>query len=198
LAAFPALFARAPLVVATHAHGDHVGSLYEFTERAAHEAAVELLSAGGMRSLWRDDWPERVVTLLTEAGYRLNRSLVSALPHDGFDLHRLPLQAAPPTRILREGDVIDLGDRTLHVLHVPGHSPDSISLFEEASGILFSGDAIYDGPLLYNLPDSDLTTYADTMRRLMELPLRIVHAGHDESFGKKKLIAIARRHLELW
>jgi glyoxylase-like metal-dependent hydrolase (beta-lactamase superfamily II) len=199
LAAFPGLFSRAPLVVATHAHGDHVGSLYEFSQRAAHAAAVELLSApSAMRSLWRDDWPERVVTLLTEAGYRLNRSLISALPHDGFDLHHLPLQAAPPTRILQEGEVIDLGDRTLRVLHLPGHSPDSIGLFEESSGTLFSGDAIYDGPLLYNLPDSDLATYGDTMRRLIDLPVRIVHAGHDESFGKKKLHAIARRHLELW
>lgn len=199
LAAFPGLFAREPLVIATHAHGDHVGSLYEFSERAAHAAAAELLSgAGGMRSLWRDDWPARVVALLTEAGYRLNRSLLSALPHEGFDLHHLPLHAAPPTRLLQEGDGIDLGDRKLRVLHLPGHSPDSIGLFEEESGILFSGDAIYDGPLLYNLPDSDLTAYAQTMRRLVELPVRVVHAGHDESFGKKKLATIARRHLEIW
>lgn len=199
LAAFPDLFAREPLVVATHSHGDHVGSLYEFSERAAHAAAVELLSAGGhRRSLWRDDWPARVVALLREAGYRLNRSLLSALPHEGFDLQHVPLRAAPPTQLLNEGDLIDLGGRRLRVLHLPGHSPDSISLFEESSGILFSGDAIYDGPLLYNLPDSDLASYAETMRRLMDLPLRIVHAGHDESFGKKKLISIARRHLEIW
>ena len=198
-AAFPDLFAREPLVIATHAHGDHIGSLYEFSERAAHAAAAELLAErADNRSLWRDDWPERVVALLTAAGYRLSRSMISALPHEGFDLHHLPLRAAPPTRLLKDGDVVDLGDRAFRVLHLPGHSPDSIGLFEEESGTLFSGDAIYDGPLLYTLPDSDLTDYAATMRLLMALPVRIVHAGHDASFGKAKLAGIARRHLEIW
>jgi glyoxylase-like metal-dependent hydrolase (beta-lactamase superfamily II) len=43
--------------------------------------------------------------------------------------------------------VIDTGDRHFEVLHLPGHSPGSIGLWEERSGTLFSGDAIYDGPL---------------------------------------------------
>ena len=47
-----------------------------------------------------------------------------------------------------EGDVIDLGDRAFEVLHLPGHSPGSIGLWDPAAGTLFSGDAIYDGPLL--------------------------------------------------
>lgn len=199
VAAFPDLFARAPLVVATHAHSDHVGSLYEFSERAAHAAAATLLArATENRSLLRDDWPARVVAMLTRAGYRIPRSLVSALPHVGFDIRDLPLHAAPPTRLLDEGDIIDLGDRRFTVMHLPGHTPDSIGLFEEETGTLFSGDAIYDGPLLYELADSDLVSYAATMRRLMELPLRTIHAGHDASFGKQKLASIAKRHLELW
>lgn len=198
-AAFPQLFAREPLVVATHAHSDHTGSFYEFSERAAHAAAVELIArAEKERSLRREDWPARVISLLTQAGYRLGSSFISRLPYAGFDLQHVPLQAALPTRILRDGDTLDLGDRVLKVLHLPGHSPDSIGLYEEATGILFSGDAIYDGPLLYNLPGSDLAAYTKTMRRMMDLPLRIVHAGHDGSFGKKKLVSIANRHLEIW
>ncbi len=56
-----------------------------------------------------------------------------------------PITPAPATRLLAEGEAIDLGDRHFEVLHLPGHSPGSIGLWEEATGIFFSGDAIYDG-----------------------------------------------------
>jgi glyoxylase-like metal-dependent hydrolase (beta-lactamase superfamily II) len=52
--------------------------------------------------------------------------------------------------------VIDLCDRVFEVLHLPGHSPGSIGLWERQTGTLFSGDAIYDGPLLDELRDSNI------------------------------------------
>jgi glyoxylase-like metal-dependent hydrolase (beta-lactamase superfamily II) len=69
-------------------------------------------------------------------------------------------------------------------------------LWEVRSGTLFSGDAIYDGPLLDELPDSDITTYITTMRRLERLPARVVHAGHDPSFDGARLRQLARQYLE--
>jgi glyoxylase-like metal-dependent hydrolase (beta-lactamase superfamily II) len=39
-------------------------------------------------------------------------------------------KAAPATRVLEDGDVVDLGDRVLEVIHTPGHSPGGIALFE--------------------------------------------------------------------
>jgi glyoxylase-like metal-dependent hydrolase (beta-lactamase superfamily II) len=83
--------------------------------------------------------------------------------------------------------VIDLGDRAFEVLHLPGHSPGSIGLWEQATGTLFSGDAIYDGALLDELPESDIVAYIRTMRRLRELPVSVVHAGHEPSFGRARL-----------
>ena len=41
-------------------------------------------------------------------------------------------------------------------LHLPGHSPGSLGLWEPRSGLLLSGDAVYDGPLLDQLPGRDL------------------------------------------
>jgi glyoxylase-like metal-dependent hydrolase (beta-lactamase superfamily II) len=86
-----------------------------------------------------------------------------------------------------EGDVIDLGDRAFEVLHLPGHSPGSIGLWDSPAGILFSGDAIYDGPLLDELAGSSIDQYCMTMERLMVLPVTVVHAGHDPSFGRDRL-----------
>ena len=40
--------------------------------------------------------------------------------------------------------MVDPGGRPLTVLHLPGHSPGSIALFDPADGTLFSGDVVYD------------------------------------------------------
>ena len=89
----------------------------------------------------------------------------------------------------------DLGNRSFEVLHLPGHSPGSIGLWEKATGVLFSGDAIYDGPLLDELPGSDIGVYVTTMKRLRSLPVEIVHGGHEPSFGRARLIEIAHAYL---
>ena len=89
-----------------------------------------------------------------------------------------------------------LGNRHFEVLHLPGHSPGSIGLFEAATETLFSGDAVYDGPLLDELPESDISDYVRTMKRLLELPVRVVHAGHDPSFGGERLRELASAYLE--
>jgi glyoxylase-like metal-dependent hydrolase (beta-lactamase superfamily II) len=94
------------------------------------------------------------------------------------------------THVLDEGDVIDLGDRAFEVLHLPGHSPGSIGLWDAASGALFSGDAVYDGPLLDELDGSDIDAYLATMDRLRALPVTVVHAGHEPSFGRRRLVEL--------
>lgn len=80
--------------------------------------------------------------------------------------------------------------------HLPGHTPGSIGLWESATGILFSGDSVYDdAPLLDELPESDVHAYIDTMKRLRDLPVEIVHAGHEKSFGRDRLRALADGYL---
>jgi glyoxylase-like metal-dependent hydrolase (beta-lactamase superfamily II) len=91
---------------------------------------------------------------------------------------------------------VDLGDRAFRVLELPGHSPDSIALFDERDGIFFAGDAIYDDTLLDDLPDSDPAACRDTMRRLIDLPIRIGHGGHGPSFDQTRMQAIAKSYLD--
>lgn len=190
------LFAADVLAVATHAHSDHVGGLHEFEHRLVHGAEAETLQRG------EDVFPVDEAAYSPEAraaldaiGYDISGGLLTAAPYRGFDARRHALKGCEPTRRLEEGDVIDLGDRAFEVLHLPGHSPGSIGLWEAGRGLLFSGDAVYDGPLLDQLPGSDIAAYARTMRRLLELPVDVVHAGHDPSFGRERLRELARGYL---
>ena len=80
-------------------------------------------------------------------------------------------------------------------MHLPGHSPGSIGLWEPATGLLFSGDALYDGPLLDQLDGSDTEAYVRTMQRLRQLPVTVVHAGHEASFGRERLVALCDAYL---
>ena len=62
-----------------------------------------------------------------------------------------------------------------------------IALWEAASGVLISGDLIYDGPLIEDSYHSDAADYVRSMRRLRDLPARIVHGGHFTSFSGDRL-----------
>jgi glyoxylase-like metal-dependent hydrolase (beta-lactamase superfamily II) len=123
---------------------------------------------------------------------------LTALPSPDFDVGAYSVRSAPLTGNVRDGDVVDLGDRSFEVLHLPGHSPGSIGLFERATKTLFSGDAIYDGPLLSDLPGSSIPDYVRSLHRLHSLDVSLVHAGHDPSFGRERMRSIAERYLAMW
>lgn len=170
------------IVVATHIHLDHVGSLHEFPLRMGP----------GMSALQFDSMDDAVTY-----AYMFHNldGAVSKLPTPDWKAADYRIPPAPLVRTLDEGDVVDLGDRKFRVLHVPGHSPDSIALFDEVDGVLFAGDAIYDGMLIDDLPDSDRTAYCSTMRRLLDLPVRLGHGGHGPSFDGGRMREIASSYL---
>jgi len=177
-----ALAERPLTAVASHTHFDHIGSHHEFAERAVHRDEAELLAH-----------PDRKATL---ADPYVTDDIFTALPPGDYDSARYAVVPAAATRVLEAGDVIDLGDRHFEVLHTPGHSPGGIMLFEEASGVLISGDTVYDGPLIDDAYHSDVAVYVATMKRIHDLPVRVVHGGHFPSFGGERYRALIREFLD--
>ena len=190
------LFDRPVTAVATHGHDDHSGGHHEFDDVAAHPLEAHLLATAPLASLHIETaWGRDVVRALEDSGYPMDDEwFVDALP-PGVVVETFRQRPARVTRLVDEGDVFDLGDRRFEVLHLPGHSPGSIGLWESDTGTLFSGDAIYDGPLLDELPESDVSAYCRTMERLLTLPARVVHGGHDPSFDGDRLRELARAYL---
>lgn len=168
------LVSERPLdAVASHTHFDHIGCHHEFDCRLCHAAEADILAA-----------PSRASTL---ADPYVTDAIFEALPEVPYSSITYAVKRAPATRILQDGDVIDLGDRHFEVIHTPGHSPGGIALWEAATGVLIAGDIVYNGPLIEDCYHSDAADYVRSMERLLRLPVRVVHGGHFPSFSGERL-----------
>jgi hydroxyacylglutathione hydrolase len=74
-----------------------------------------------------------------------------------------------PDHTWNAGDKIELGRRTIEIIHTPGHSEDSICLLDRAANLLLSGDTLYDGDLLAATAGSDLDQYLESASMLIDL-----------------------------
>jgi glyoxylase-like metal-dependent hydrolase (beta-lactamase superfamily II) len=191
--AIPGMFERDPMVLLTHAHLDHVGGAPEFGDRAAHRAEAGLLAAGVPASLYGAELYDK---LGADGGAEAVPALmIDVLPEPGYDPASYRVEPMTLHRMLDDGDRIDLGGRVLTVLHLPGHTPGSIALLEERAGTLYSGDVIYDGALIDNLPNSDVAAYRRSMEFLAGLDVSVVHPGHGRSFDRTRLRQLAETYL---
>lgn len=131
------------LVVTTHVHWDHIGGHGLFADIAVHEADAKWLAGG---------FPVSLSSI---------KSNLMRKPCDfpkEFDINGYQIFQGNPTRILKDGDIIDFGNRHLAVIHTPGHSPGHICLYEIERGYLFSGDLIYKGSKIATLINCPITS----------------------------------------
>ncbi|MCE8008557.1 MBL fold metallo-hydrolase [Aestuariivita sp.] len=178
----PLVTERALTAVASHTHFDHIGCHHEFDDRAVHRAEADILAH-----------PDRAAIL---ADPYVTDDIFHCLPPLPYASATYDVRAAPATRLLDDGDIVDLGDRHFEVIHTPGHSPGGIALWEQATGILFSGDIVYDGPLIEDTYHANAADYHASMVRLYDLPVRVVHGGHFPSYGRVRHREIIKNWLD--
>ena len=98
-------------------------------------------------------------------------------PQD-FSIENYSVCRREPTKILHDGQKIDLGGRTLLVVHTPGHSPGHCCFFEPERGYLFSGDLIYKGKLDAFYPTTDPMQFMHSIKKVKKLPVKKILPGH--------------------
>jgi glyoxylase-like metal-dependent hydrolase (beta-lactamase superfamily II) len=136
------------VAIATHDHFDHIGGLHDFDERWCHAADADGIRVPDGLALRRADFRPGLEDEIRWYGYEPPELVITALPREGFDVDGWRTPTTEPTKLLGEGDVVDLGDRAFEVLHVPGHTAGSLALWDAADGTLFTGDtAALDDPL---------------------------------------------------
>jgi glyoxylase-like metal-dependent hydrolase (beta-lactamase superfamily II) len=191
--ALPQLFERDPILVLSHAHLDHMGGAHEFAECWVHADEAEQVRRPGRMSLVSVDLLEALGMSDEELddGEELPEILLEAIPDAMYEPRGYVLRPAKVTRELREGDTVDLGDRSFGVLHLPGHTPGSINLYDERRGDLLTGDVAYEGGLIDTCLGSDIAAYVTTMERLREMSIGRALPGHGRAFGESRLHELA-------
>jgi glyoxylase-like metal-dependent hydrolase (beta-lactamase superfamily II) len=72
------------------------------------------------------------------------------------------------THKLTDGAIIGLGNRTLEIMHIPGHTPDAIALLDRKAGLMWTGDSFYLGPIWLYAPETNLSDYKNSIEKLVE------------------------------
>lgn len=90
-------------------------------------------------------------------------------------------QPRKPGKYLNDGDIIDLGNVTVEVIHTPGHSPGGLSFFFREEGVLFTGDLDLTrfGPW-YGDRYSDIEQIITSVEKLRKIPAKVLLASHEK------------------
>lgn len=176
-----------PLIaLASHTHFDHVGGHWAFAERWVHSAEAEVLANPTPHAT--QAWP-----------FLRNVAPFVRTPPVWRGPANYRLKPAPATRLIEHGAVIDLGNRQFDVLHTPGHSIGSLSLYEKKNRLLFPADAIYDGALYDTIPGASIEQLLVSHESLRQLNPKTVYPGHFQPFDGQRMAdlidAYARKQL---
>jgi glyoxylase-like metal-dependent hydrolase (beta-lactamase superfamily II) len=105
-----------------------------------------------------------------------------------------------PWRSVSDGEVLPAGDDELKVVHTPGHSPDHLAFWHEASGTIFSGDLVVHGSsvMIHTSRGGNLSEYLRSLERLMMLEPKVLLAAHGPRIEEpRKLLTSYLEHRRL-
>ncbi len=146
-------------VLNSHTHFDHIGGNYQFEKILSVSTDFSIANSKGLKS--------EMVTMEVSA-----EALCKGLPN-GVTQENHQIRPFGITGQVREGDVIDIGNRKLEILQIPGHTNDSIALLDREAGFLWTGDSFYEGPIWLYFPETDLAAYKQSIARLAALAPRL-------------------------
>ena len=115
-------------------------------------------------------------------GSVLDKELGLNLPQQVAQFHlKIESDVLTIDRHLQDGEMIPLGNETIQVLHVPGHSPGGLAFYLPQSSLLISGDTIFNGSVgRTDLMGGDMATLINSIReKILPLPDEtVIASGH--------------------
>lgn len=150
------LKAKVKYIYLTHCHGDHIGGVNELKERYGGKILIHRIDSEG-----------------------LNNPEINLCEYIGLGKIELDVDSR-----IDDNDLIHVGETELQVIHTPGHTKGSTSLYCEKEKMLFSGDTLFRGTWgRTDLPTSSLEDIMNSItKRLLVLPDdTIVYPGHGKA-----------------
>lgn len=154
-------------IIMTHTHLDHIGCLGEirkeiqWAELWIHKEEAEALEQGDERTVY---------------GMEMFRSMCQT--QYGLEPGHFNFGA---DRKLQGGENLEIGGMLWEVLHIPGHSPGSIGLYNRPNKVLIPGDVVYADYAIgrFDLHGADGEELKDSLLLLAELEVDILLPGHN-------------------
>jgi glyoxylase-like metal-dependent hydrolase (beta-lactamase superfamily II) len=154
-------------IIMTHTHLDHIGCLSEIRGRIGH--AELWIHANEAEPLEKGD--EKTVY-----GMDMFRSMCQT--QYGLKPGVFKVKA---DRKLKGGEMLQIGEMTWEVMHIPGHSSGSIALYNSSSRVLIPGDVVYaDGAIgRFDLHGADGVQLKESLQKLGDLEVEVLLPGHN-------------------
>lgn len=146
---------RIDMLLLTHVHIDHILVLPRILEYIKH--------------------PIEIAVHETEFDHINDKEFTASYLFGIYDLPQIE-----PTIPLKDGDIINIGDISLEIIHTPGHSMGSISLYDKENKNLFSGDTVFPNG---NFGRTDLfggssVDLVNSIKKLTMLDVKNIYPGH--------------------
>ncbi len=172
-------------VIMTHTHLDHIGCVPELMKEIpalelwVHTKEAEPLESGDERTVYGMDMFKQ----MCQMQYRLKDGAFA------FKVHRK----------LEDKEELPIGGATWTVLHIPGHSPGGIALYDAKNGILVPGDVVYADYAIgrFDLHGASGPQLSRSLMQLAELPVSMLLPGHNQIL-KKVPDGYIRRTAQQW
>jgi glyoxylase-like metal-dependent hydrolase (beta-lactamase superfamily II) len=144
------------LIINTHAHPDHC----EANQALKQKNGEVLIALSQIEDEFRKTVGEKLYTLLG-----------------------MTAPVFEPFLLLREGQ-LKLGEISLCLIHTPGHSPGSISIYWEEKKVLITGDVLFVGSIgRTDFPGGDISHLEQSINKLASLEIDYLLTGHATEYG---------------
>ncbi len=153
--------AKVKYILLTHCHGDHIGAVSKVKENFGGKILIHRFDEDGLKN-----------------------PSINLSSHIGIGDVSIEDDAR-----LDDGDTLHVGNLEFKVIHTPGHTVGSISLYSEEEKMLFSGDTMFRGSWgRTDLPTSNFEQIIGSItNKLMKLPEdTIVYPGHRKIYNNKR------------
>ena len=155
--------------------------LYEYAQHLAQKEVMAVLSHGHFDHIFnlntlQEAWIHKADAFLLREGMPI--------------LNAPPVNPCPTLHYLKHGDVIELGNRNLKVIHIPGHTPGSILLLDPATKILLSGDTGARRLLLGVSCEVNIQDLCEKLELLKQEDFEVMYSAHDRC-------ALPKAHIDL-
>lgn len=155
-------------IINTHFHADHVYGNYLFPE-------AQIIAHRKCRK-----------GLLSVTNEQLQKAKAETPALEGVQLRI-------PTIVFDNEMGIHLGNRSLRLIHLPGHSEDGIGVYVDGDRILFSGDAVMPVPYFAT---GKHTTLRRTLQRILELSPENIVQGHGDTLLRGEIAITLEEHIK--